>query len=170
MGDWWGGVNRALRISHVKRKETPSAVHVLPDWVQENARLAYVSRSNGETHHVLVKKIEQRHKMVLIVFEQDKKIWKRVPFKDITLLGDGALKPLWKQNAVTATVQSKPSDYVAISDEEQEEAGEEPGEEAGPALPPPEEAASPKGAGSEEPSSPPAQKESRRRSRSRRKR
>mmetsp|Transcript_22738 Transcript_22738/g.51912 ORF Transcript_22738/g.51912 Transcript_22738/m.51912 type:complete len:164 (-) Transcript_22738:115-606(-) len=136
MGDWWGGVNRALRISHVKRKETPSAVHVLPDWVQENARMCYVSRSNGETHHVLVKKIEQRHKMVLIVFEKDKKIWKRVPFKDIALLGDSVLKPLWKQNAVAATVPAKPADYVAISDEEQEAAGGAESEEAGPALPP----------------------------------
>eukprot|EP00971_Amphidinium_carterae_P323714 6433295-Amphidinium_carterae.2 len=96
---------------------------VLPDWVQENARMCYVSRSNGETHHVLVKKIEQRlscnlsamwswhwfrmvadiarHKMVLIVFEKDKKIWKRVPFKDIALLGDSVLKPLWTATAHT---------------------------------------------------------------------
>mmetsp|Transcript_12283 Transcript_12283/g.28720 ORF Transcript_12283/g.28720 Transcript_12283/m.28720 type:complete len:172 (-) Transcript_12283:31-546(-) len=118
MGDWWGGVNRALRISGGKRKETESSVHVLPDWVQENARLVYVSRSNGESHHVLVKKIEQRHKMVFIVFEKDKKVWKRVPFKEITMMGDGALKPLWKQNIVAATVPEKPADFVAISDEE----------------------------------------------------
>mmetsp|Transcript_34055 Transcript_34055/g.90738 ORF Transcript_34055/g.90738 Transcript_34055/m.90738 type:complete len:157 (-) Transcript_34055:189-659(-) len=114
MGDWWGGVNRALRISHVKQTETKSMVQVLPDWVKLNARLCYVSRRNGQSHHVFVKKIEQRRKVVLITFEQDPKVWKRIAFNDIKKLGDGALRPLWKKAEATAT--EKPRHFAAESE------------------------------------------------------
>mmetsp|Transcript_12096 Transcript_12096/g.37852 ORF Transcript_12096/g.37852 Transcript_12096/m.37852 type:complete len:161 (-) Transcript_12096:194-676(-) len=129
MGDWWGGVNRALRISHLPKTETKSLVQPLPEWVKVNARLCYVSKSNGQSHHVLVKKVEERQKMVVIIFEQNRKTWKRVPFSEIAKLGDGTLRPLWKQSAAP-TVANKPRDYIEIDDAEEEE------EAAGPPLGP----------------------------------
>mmetsp|Transcript_124840 Transcript_124840/g.249293 ORF Transcript_124840/g.249293 Transcript_124840/m.249293 type:complete len:166 (+) Transcript_124840:84-581(+) len=146
MGDWWGGVNRVLRSSHLSKKESKGqVVHVLPDWVKVNSRLCYVSRSNGQVHHVLVKKIEERHQMVLIVFERDRKSWKRVPFSEIPRVGDGALRPLWKQSVQPQTVSNRPTDYVELDDNDPaEEPPDDGGAEAevtygpvcGPDLPP----------------------------------
>jgi len=117
-------VNRALRISHLKERKTPAVVHTLPDWVQVNARLCYVSKRDGQSHHVFVKKIEQRQQMVLIFFENDRRVWKRVPFAEVNKLGDGTLKPLWKRTQA-ATVPQRPKDFVVIEDEDQNHCGDD---------------------------------------------
>merc|ERR1719502_961877 len=55
--------------------------------------------------------------MVVIRFEADRKIWKRVPYMEVKRFGDGTLRPLWKKTEV-ATVPSRPSNFVDIEDDE----------------------------------------------------
>merc|ERR1740123_594017 len=79
----------------------------LPDWVEKGTSLVYISKSNGAAHSVRVDKIEDRKQTVLIRFEADHKVWKRVPFAEIKKFGDGTLRPLWKKTEV-ATVPMRP--------------------------------------------------------------
>lgn len=96
--------------SHTSKLTLPAAA--LPDWVEVGHRLCYVSKTNSNvSHHVQVKKIEERRQTVLVTFEMDKKIWKRVPFSEISRMGDGSLRPLWKPEPSVATVPKKPTDF-----------------------------------------------------------
>lgn len=84
----------------------------LPDWVEVGMRLCYVSKSNANvTHHVKVKQIEERKQTVLVVFEMDKKVWKRVPFSEISRVGEGSLRPLWKPEPIMSTVPERPANF-----------------------------------------------------------
>ncbi|CAE7664096.1 unnamed protein product [Symbiodinium pilosum] len=55
--------------------------------------------------------------MVVIRFDSNRKIWKRVPFVEVRKFGDGTLRPLWKKTEV-ATVPERPKDFVDIDDDE----------------------------------------------------
>merc|ERR1719440_1160042 len=74
------------------------------------------------THHVIVKQIEERKQTALVVFEMDKKVWKRVPFQEISKIGEGALRPLWKPEPMMTTVPQRPADFEKKEDDEEEEA------------------------------------------------
>eukprot|EP00929_Paragymnodinium_shiwhaense_P090394 TRINITY_DN50583_c0_g1_i3.p1 TRINITY_DN50583_c0_g1~~TRINITY_DN50583_c0_g1_i3.p1 ORF type:complete len:178 (+),score=49.43 TRINITY_DN50583_c0_g1_i3:110-643(+) len=77
-------INRALRVSQRSAATTVSRMQMtaamLPNWIE-----------------------------VLVVFESNQKVWKRIPFSEISKLGDGSLRPLWKPEPVMSTVPSKPS-------------------------------------------------------------
>jgi len=100
----------------------PPLPTVLPHWVEKGTNLVYISKTKGDAHSVRVEKIEDRKQMVVIRFEQDHRIWKRVPFAEIRKFGDGTLRPLWKKSEV-ATVPQKPKDFVDIETDEEEELG-----------------------------------------------
>merc|ERR1719482_1717221 len=118
------GLNRVLR--HAGAKPTPTSskgmiipASALPDWIEVGATVCYVSKSNSSmTHHVKVKAIEERKQTVLVVFEMDKKVWKRVPFSEINKLGDGSLRPLWKPEPVLMSCPQRPADHDKPEDED----------------------------------------------------
>merc|ERR1712187_873310 len=64
--------------------------------------------------------IEERKQTVLIIFEHDKKIWKRVPFNEISRMGDGTLRPLWKPDPVVASCPSRPTDFEKVGGDDLE--------------------------------------------------
>ncbi|CAJ1451038.1 unnamed protein product [Effrenium voratum] len=86
---------------------------VLPDWCEKGTNLVYISKSNGQAHTVQVEKIEERQQMVVIRFDSNRKVWKRVPFIEVRKFGDGTLRPLWKKTEV-ATVPQKPANFVDV--------------------------------------------------------
>eukprot|EP00929_Paragymnodinium_shiwhaense_P090393 TRINITY_DN50583_c0_g1_i1.p1 TRINITY_DN50583_c0_g1~~TRINITY_DN50583_c0_g1_i1.p1 ORF type:complete len:188 (+),score=48.96 TRINITY_DN50583_c0_g1_i1:110-673(+) len=107
-------INRALRVSQRSAATTVSRMQMtaamLPNWIEVGHTVCYVSKSSaGMTHHVKISKIEERKQTVLVVFESNQKVWKRIPFSEISKLGDGSLRPLWKPEPVMSTVPSKPS-------------------------------------------------------------
>ena len=55
--------------------------------VTVGSSLNYVSKSNGSIHAVTVEKIEEQMFMVMIRFEEDRKVWKRVPYGEVDPLG-----------------------------------------------------------------------------------
>lgn len=118
-------LNRVLRQAG-RRATTPAAkltlpAAALPEWVEVGHRLCYVSKNNSSVpHHVTVKKIEERKQTVLVTFDVDKKIWKRVPFEDISKMGDGALRPVWKPGTAVASVPKKPADFAKVEGSEDE--------------------------------------------------
>eukprot|EP00931_Biecheleriopsis_adriatica_P061678 TRINITY_DN3709_c0_g1_i2.p1 TRINITY_DN3709_c0_g1~~TRINITY_DN3709_c0_g1_i2.p1 ORF type:complete len:168 (-),score=45.39 TRINITY_DN3709_c0_g1_i2:98-601(-) len=120
-------INRVLRAqAPPQRGSTKMTIPVvLPDWCEKGTSLVYISKSNGAAHTVKVEKIEERQQMVVIRFESDRKIWKRVPFMEVKRFGDGTLRPLWKKTEV-ATVPSRPANFVDNDDDE------EPAADAGP--------------------------------------
>eukprot|EP00933_Yihiella_yeosuensis_P054186 TRINITY_DN52576_c0_g1_i1.p1 TRINITY_DN52576_c0_g1~~TRINITY_DN52576_c0_g1_i1.p1 ORF type:complete len:181 (-),score=22.98 TRINITY_DN52576_c0_g1_i1:85-555(-) len=113
------GLNKVLRLGGAAPKVTSAQATIipasaLPEWVKVGSMSCYVSQSNGETHTVKIKTIEERKQTVLIVFEADKRIWKRVPFSGISKTGDGMLRPVWKAPAVAAPgCAPRPVDDVA---------------------------------------------------------
>jgi len=130
-------LNRVLRAQVRPQSIAAGLTAVkLPDWCEQGASLVYISRSNGQAHNVVVSACEERKQTVLIKFEADRRIWKRVPYTEVKKFGDGTLRPLWKKMEV-ATVPSKPSDYVEAEDEAAEEvAGCTAGPVVGPQGPP----------------------------------
>eukprot|EP00928_Gymnodinium_smaydae_P037268 TRINITY_DN258_c1_g1_i1.p1 TRINITY_DN258_c1_g1~~TRINITY_DN258_c1_g1_i1.p1 ORF type:complete len:658 (+),score=161.50 TRINITY_DN258_c1_g1_i1:78-1976(+) len=65
----------------------------LPEWIGVGQKLEYVNKaSNGMTMDVQVEKVEEKKKTVLVTFEKDKKVTKRVPFSEIDASGDGTLR------------------------------------------------------------------------------
>merc|ERR1719237_372743 len=110
-------LNRVLR-AQVRQPSGPSSLIAvkLPDWCAQGCSLVYISRSNGQAHNVHVEKCEERKQMVLIRFESDRRIWKRVPYTEVKKFGDGILRPLWKKSEVP-TVPLKPVDFVDASGE-----------------------------------------------------
>merc|ERR1712176_1441968 len=49
--------------------------------------------------------IEENRQTVTIFFEQDKKVWKKVPFAECTKTGEGTLRPVWKAAKPVATCE-----------------------------------------------------------------
>mmetsp|Transcript_82160 Transcript_82160/g.190787 ORF Transcript_82160/g.190787 Transcript_82160/m.190787 type:complete len:236 (+) Transcript_82160:76-783(+) len=104
------GLNRdLLRLNNILRMKRgqESAVaaesqHVripassLPQWLKLGAKCCYMSKTTGGMHTVKVQKIDERQQMVTVVFEQDKKNGKKVPFAECSKMGDGTLRPVWK--------------------------------------------------------------------------
>eukprot|EP00928_Gymnodinium_smaydae_P099623 TRINITY_DN9561_c0_g1_i2.p1 TRINITY_DN9561_c0_g1~~TRINITY_DN9561_c0_g1_i2.p1 ORF type:complete len:244 (-),score=56.66 TRINITY_DN9561_c0_g1_i2:155-799(-) len=130
-------INRALRLNPHRSSHTADKLRLpaasLPDWVEVGHVLCYVSRSNNSvTHHVKVQKIEERKQTVLVTFEMDKKVWKRVPFSEISRLGDGSLRPMWKPEPTVASC-SRPEGPAAEAEDEVEVTGAV----EGPSLPGP---------------------------------
>lgn len=125
-----GRLNSVLRSNHLrtsaKERSGLSVGAQLPDWVERGTSLVYVSKSNNSHHTVKVKAIEERKQTVVIVFESDRRIWKRVPFAHISKIGDSVLQPLWK-NMESPTVPNRPKGFVDDS------AGVEQGPVLGPA-------------------------------------
>jgi len=85
----------------------------LPEWLKPGSRCCYVSKSSGSTHSVKVKKIDERQQAVTIVFEQDPRTWKKVPFSECSKLGDGTLRPVWKGSSQAVGAASKVSTCAA---------------------------------------------------------
>eukprot|EP00927_Polykrikos_kofoidii_P050573 TRINITY_DN44468_c0_g1_i1.p1 TRINITY_DN44468_c0_g1~~TRINITY_DN44468_c0_g1_i1.p1 ORF type:complete len:207 (-),score=40.06 TRINITY_DN44468_c0_g1_i1:96-716(-) len=117
-------INRALRLNAHRSSATAARLTLpasaLPDWVEVGHRLCYISRTNKNvTHYVKVSKIEERKQTVLVVFEMDKRVWKRVPFAEISKAGDGSLRPLWKPEPSVASCPSRPAQFVAGEDDVQ---------------------------------------------------
>lgn len=124
--DFLDGVNRLLHrhSGPVLDKQSCRAVHRLPDWCSKGTTLQYISRTTGDAHLVRVEKVEERQQAVMIRFEQDLRTWKRVPFAEVKMFGDGTLRPLWKKAAETPTVPQKPRDFEVHHEEEQEAAAQ----------------------------------------------
>lgn len=125
LGDFLGGVNRVLHRHSGPALETrPSASSRLPEWCSKGAKLQYISKSRGDAHMVEVEKIEEKMQAVLIRFEQDRRTWKRVPFREVSVICDGTLRPLWKKVGADApaTVLQKPDGFVMeeVPDSEEE--------------------------------------------------
>lgn len=108
-----GRLNSVLRSNHLRTsaKERNGLSARLPDWVEKGTSLVYVSRSNNSHHTVKVKAIEERKQAVVIVFESDKRIWKRIPFSQISTFGESLLQPLWKKMDAP-TVPNRPKGFV----------------------------------------------------------
>ncbi|CAJ1328483.1 unnamed protein product [Effrenium voratum] len=107
-------INRVLRQNARPSSSSRSAIPiVLPDWCEKGTNLVYISKSNGQAHTVQVEKIEERQQMVVIRFDSNRKVWKRVPFIEVRKFGDGTLRPLWKKTEV-ATVPQKPANFVDV--------------------------------------------------------
>lgn len=116
-------INRVLRNQSRAPSFPNRAARValpLPDWVEKGTTLVYISKSKGDAHSVRVEKIEDRKQCVVIRFEADHRVWKRVPFAEIKKFGDGTLRPLWKKTEV-ATVPERPKDFVDVPDESDNE-------------------------------------------------
>lgn len=95
---------KAAGISHAR---IPAAA--LPEWLKAGTRCCYVSKTRGDTHSVKVQKIDDRHQTVTIFFEQNRQIWKKVPFSECTKTGDGTLRPVWKAPPQVATCAGPPA-------------------------------------------------------------
>lgn len=80
----------------------------MPEWLKPGSRCCYVSKSSGSTHNVKVKKIDERQQAVTIVFEQDPRTWKKVPFSECSKLGDGTLRPVWKASSQVSSCAGPP--------------------------------------------------------------
>ena len=78
----------------------------------------YISKSNGQAHTVTVEKIEERQQMVVIRFDSNRKVWKRIPFVEVRKFGDGTLRPLWKKTEVS-TVPERPKNFVDVEDNDE---------------------------------------------------
>lgn len=135
-------VNRLLRLNS-QRGERRDAMKItakmLPEWIEVGNRLLYASKSNpSNSQHVKVTKIEEARQAVLVVFEVNKKIWKRVPFAEISKFGDGSLRPLWKKSEAEQPMLSCPERPQGDELEDPEEPAEpaEGEEVAGPQGPP----------------------------------
>lgn len=106
------GLNRALRLRSGQESQVAPATRrqaaSLPEWLKPSSRCCYVSKSNGSTHSVKVKKIDERQQAVTIVFEQDPRTWKKVPFSECSKLGDGTLRPVWKGSSQVSTCAGPP--------------------------------------------------------------
>mmetsp|Transcript_93919 Transcript_93919/g.265658 ORF Transcript_93919/g.265658 Transcript_93919/m.265658 type:complete len:222 (+) Transcript_93919:47-712(+) len=129
-------INRVLRKPHLRQSGASSSSRLtipaasLPSWVEVGHTVCYVSKTNSSvTHHVKIQKIEERQQSVLIRFEIDKKVWKRVPFSEISKLGDGSLRPLWKPEPAVSTVPERPKEFEQAKDDAPE-AGHEDEREA----------------------------------------
>ncbi|CAE8597652.1 unnamed protein product [Polarella glacialis] len=112
-------INRVLR----QHKAPPpgsshrSSIPVqLPNWCTPETSCVYISKSNGQAHNVKVEKCEDRHQTVLVRFEADRKVWKRVPYVEVKKFGDGTLRPLWKKTEVP-TAPGKPENWIDIEDD-----------------------------------------------------
>jgi len=95
------GLNRALSFSRAplgQQAKVSKPAAALPSWVKKGNTLVYLSKSKrGGSHRVIVKAVEEPKQAVLIFFEQDQKVWKRVPFSEISCMEDSTLRPVWKQ-------------------------------------------------------------------------
>eukprot|EP00438_Fugacium_kawagutii_P036343 Skav232456 [mRNA] locus=scaffold75:39528:44275:- [translate_table: standard] len=112
-------INRVLRQGVRPSSSSRSAIPiVLPDWCEKGTSLVYISKSNGQAHTVTVEKIEDRQQMVVIRFDSNRKVWKRVPFIEVRKFGDGTLRPLWKKTEV-ATVPERPKNFVEVDDNDE---------------------------------------------------
>ncbi|CAK8995380.1 unnamed protein product [Durusdinium trenchii] len=110
-------INRVLRQGVRPSSSSRSAIPiVLPDWCEKGTSLVYISKSNGQAHTVTVEKIEERQQMVVIRFDSNRKVWKRVPFMEVRKFGDGTLRPLWKKTEVS-TVPERPKNFVDVDDQ-----------------------------------------------------
>lgn len=124
------GLNRdLLRLNNVLRTRTgqenrfaaegkaariPAAA--LPEWLRTGARCCYVSKSTGGMHKVKVQKVDEKQQTVTVVFEQDQKNGKKVPFSECSKLGDGTLRPVFtdaQQAAPRATSGAGPAATTA---------------------------------------------------------
>merc|ERR1719215_2089163 len=85
----------------------------LPDWIQVGATCVYTSKSRGDSHRVKIKSIEERKQTILFTFEQDKRIWKRVAFQEISRTGDSVLRPVWKEAPQVASCAGPPPEAQA---------------------------------------------------------
>mmetsp|Transcript_1785 Transcript_1785/g.5262 ORF Transcript_1785/g.5262 Transcript_1785/m.5262 type:complete len:186 (-) Transcript_1785:197-754(-) len=132
-------LNKVLRLSGGMGSTGGSAAKMtipagaLPDWLKVGAVCVYMSQSRGDSHRVKIKAIEERKQTVLFTFEQDKRVWKRVPFSEIRKTGDGALRPVWKETPQIATCEGPPIKATASIAPD----GGGPGTEAGPIGPAP---------------------------------
>lgn len=95
----------AASTSHAKILATS-----LPDWVKVGSRCCYVSKSSGGMHNVKIQKVDEKQQMVTVIFEQDSKCGKQIPFAECNKTGDGTLRPIWKPSQRIA-----PSDPTAGS-------------------------------------------------------
>ncbi|CAL1137667.1 unnamed protein product [Cladocopium goreaui] len=112
-------INRVLRQGVRPSSSSRSTIPiVLPDWCEKGTSLVYISKSNGQAHTVTVEKIEERQQMVVIRFDSNRKVWKRVPFVEVRKFGDGTLRPLWKKTEVS-TVPERPKNYVDVDDSDE---------------------------------------------------
>lgn len=85
------------------------AGEVLPSWLVQDAKLAYMSRSSGKSMDVTVKHISQSQKAVIVVFAKDGKSEMKVPISQI-LDGSSPLKPR------EADTETKPEDPEKLLD------------------------------------------------------
>jgi len=113
-------LNRTLRLGpgrtgqeNHKAGEIRIPASALPSWLETGAKCCYVSKTRGDTHSVKVLKIDSKQQTVTIVFEQDRRTWKKVPFSECAKTGDGTLRPVWKAPEQVATCSGPPSQSSA---------------------------------------------------------
>mmetsp|Transcript_60072 Transcript_60072/g.143096 ORF Transcript_60072/g.143096 Transcript_60072/m.143096 type:complete len:837 (+) Transcript_60072:73-2583(+) len=120
--DFVGGVNRVLRnFSAPAAVSAPKAAGKLPSWVKLDSVVTYISKSRGDGHHVRVEKIDDKQQVVTIRFEEDRRVWKKIPFSEVNEFDDSSLRPLWKKSTGSAaaaavaapTVPARPDGFPA---------------------------------------------------------
>eukprot|EP00408_Alexandrium_pacificum_P026093 CAMPEP_0171206964 /NCGR_PEP_ID=MMETSP0790-20130122/27331_1 /TAXON_ID=2925 /ORGANISM="Alexandrium catenella, Strain OF101" /LENGTH=220 /DNA_ID=CAMNT_0011672519 /DNA_START=13 /DNA_END=672 /DNA_ORIENTATION=+ len=89
---------------------------VLPHWIQEGARLAYVSERSGQAFDVIVDGISHGKQQVRFVFEADRKSWKSVTFSQII----AGSNPLRKRDAGEKAAAAPAAESDAKDDAERE--------------------------------------------------
>lgn len=104
-------LNNVLRFQRGQEKlfaaPTRIPASTLPEWLRLGARCCYVSSSGG-MHNVRVQKVDEAKQTVIIIFEEDPRNGKKVPFAEITKSGDGTLRPVWKASQQAATCAPPP--------------------------------------------------------------
>jgi len=71
----------------------------LPTWIKTDARLCYLSKSNGKVHEVVVEMVNSAKSEVEITFVGHSKVWKVLPFSLITSSSNPLLGP-WAASSV----------------------------------------------------------------------
>lgn len=81
------GSQPQARNSGSRQQAAPTAAAAprakLPNWIHVGQRLGYLSKSTGKLCEVLVDKVVEAKKEVVIVFAEDRQTWKGIPFSVI---------------------------------------------------------------------------------------
>lgn len=102
--------------SLVKQGSQKEGAAVLPHWIQEGAKLAYVSERSGQAFDVIIEGISHSKQQVRFVFESDRKSWKCVTFPQII----AGRNPLRKRDAKEKVVAAPAAESDAKDDAERE--------------------------------------------------